>query len=90
MAVELVECLLGVAGAAGEQLHHQAKRRAEARAHQLAQEVAPQLDRLLERRVERLGDLRLQARLLVEADREVREQDQLGARFGSLSPNAAA
>ena len=48
-------------------------------AQQPGQQVAPELDRLLERRVERLRDLRLQARLLMEADRQVREQHQLGA-----------
>ena len=45
----------------------------------MTQQIAPELDRLLERRVERLCDLRLQARLLVPADRQVREQYQLGA-----------
>ena len=66
-------------GAAWDQVEQEAKRDADARAQQFTQQVAPQLDRLLERRVERVGDLWLQARLLVPADREVREQRQLGA-----------
>ena len=82
VAVELVEQRLHPRPAPGHQLAQQPERQAGVREQQAAQEAAPQLDRLLERGVERLDDLGLEPRLLVPADRQVREQNQLRLGFG--------
>ena len=77
--VEVVEHPRQRRGAARHQFEHHAKRQAGTQAQQPGQQVAPELDRLLERRIERLRDLRLETRLLMEADRQVRKQHLLGA-----------